>query len=177
MKNEVMEALLRQHGKKIYNYLLKMLRHSEDAEDILQSVFLAFYQKADSVNEESYLPYLYRTAYNRAINYSKKRQKLVQQPEDFEIPAPEEESREEAIRRLGKNKAIATALQTLNEREKLVIELQYYQKMSYSQIARILDTTESAVDSLLVRAKRKLKKKISQDLSSNSVQKSTRSKQ
>ncbi|MDP8201232.1 MAG: sigma factor-like helix-turn-helix DNA-binding protein, partial [Candidatus Tenebribacter burtonii] len=47
-------------------------------------------------------------------------------------------------------------LSQLKPEEALIIELQFYQKMNYKQIAETLETTQSAVDSKLVRAKKKL---------------------
>jgi len=160
MNNNKFEVVLHNESKKIYNYLLKMLRNKEDAEDILQETFIAFHKKMNSVKESSYRSYLFRTAYNKALNFIKKRDtknKLVtnyNEMEHFE-DRPTESSENQ-------NELINNALAQLKPNEALLIELQYYQKMSYKQIAEVLETTPSAVDSKLVRAKKKLMKIITE---------------
>jgi RNA polymerase sigma-70 factor (ECF subfamily) len=62
-----------------------------------------------------------------------------------------------------KNQIISAALAKLPSKYALLLELQYYQKLSYKEIADTLNLSVSAVDSRLVRAKKKLKKIISQD--------------
>ena len=160
MNSNKFEVVLQNESKKIYNYLLKMLRNKEDAEDILQETFIAFHKKMNSVKESSYKSYLFRTAYNKALNFIKKRDaknKLVtnyNEMEHFEDRTTESNENQ--------NEFINNALAQLKPNEALLIELQYYQKMSYKQIAEVLETTPSAVDSKLVRAKKKLMKIINE---------------
>ena len=160
MNNYKFEALLHNESKKLYNYLLKILRNKEDAEDILQETFIAFHKKMDSVKESSYKSYLFRTAYHKALNLIKKRNaknKLVtnyNEMEHFEDKQPKNNEQ--------KNELVKDALSQLKPEEALLIELQFYQKMNYKQIAETLETTQSAVDSKLVRAKKKLVKIINE---------------
>ncbi len=156
MNNNKFDVILQNESKKIYNYLLKMLRNKEDAEDILQETFIAFHKKMNSVKESSYRSYLFRTAYNKALNFIKKRDaknKLVTNYNEMEHFEDKPTANNE-----DQNKLIEDALAQLKPKEALLIELQYYQKMSYRQMAEVLETTPSAVDSKLVRAKKKLMK-------------------
>jgi len=158
--NGKFEVLLQNESKKLYNYLLKILRNKEDAEDILQETFIAFHKKMDSVKETSYKSYLFRTAYHKALNLIKKRNaknKLVtnyNEMEHFEDKQPKNNEQQ--------NELVKDALSQLKPEEALLIELQFYQKMNYKQIAETLETTQSAVDSKLVRAKKKLIKIINE---------------
>ena len=160
MNNYKFEVLLKDESKKLYNYLLKILRNKEDAEDILQETFIAFHKKMDSVKGSSYRSYLFRTAYHKALNFIKKRNaknKLVtnyHEMEHFEDESFENNEQQ--------NELIKDALSQLKPEEALLIELQFYQKMNYKQIAETLETTKSAVDSKLVRAKKKLIKIINE---------------
>ncbi|RLC52762.1 MAG: hypothetical protein DRZ79_00605, partial [Candidatus Cloacimonadota bacterium] len=63
------------------------------------------------------------------------------------------------------NKIISSCMQKLKPEQAFILELQFFQKKSYKEIAEILETSESAVDSKLVRAKRKLRKIVSSELS------------
>lgn len=160
MNNNKFEVLLQNESKKIYNYLLKILRNKEDAEDILQETFIAFHKKMNSVNESYYKNYLFRTAYHKALNLIKKRNaknKLVTNYHEMEHFEDKQTKNNEQ-----KNKLVKDALSQLKPEEALLIELQFYQKMNYKQIAETLETTQSAVDSKLVRAKKKLIKIITE---------------
>jgi len=154
MNNNKFDMLLRNESKRLYNYLLKILRNKEDAEDILQETFIAFHKKMNSVKESSYKSYLFRTAYHKALNLIKKRnatKKLVTnfpEMEHFEDGSTENNEQQ--------NELVKDALFKLKPEEALLIELQFYQKMNYKQIAEVLETTKSAVDSKLVRTKKKL---------------------
>jgi len=108
----------------------------------------------------SYKSYLFRTAYHKALNLIKKRNaknKLVtnyNEMEHFEDKQPKNNEQQ--------NELVKDALSQLKPEEALLMELQFYQKMNYKQIAETLETTQSAVDSKLVRAKKKLIKIINE---------------
>ena len=161
MNKNRFEEVLHSEKKKIFNYLLKILRNREDSEDILQEVFIAFYNKMETVDENYYTSYLFRAAYNKALNLikSKKRKDKVNVHfEDMERLPAEPEKTENP-----NNEKIRNAMSQLKEEQALMLELKYFQKKSYKEIAEIMDTSASAVDSKLVRAKRKLKKLFLQD--------------
>ena len=166
------EVILRLENKKIFNYLLKILRNREDAEDILQETFLAFHKKMDVVNDVTYLSYLFRTAHNKALNLIKKRNKQNKFSSNYSemeyMPATETDNSADKQ----KNSMVQNAMAKLSVKDALLLELQFYQKMSYKEIAEYLEMTVSAVDSKLVRAKKKLKKIIMQDSKRKGVLKS-----
>ena len=169
MDRDKFEEILKSESKRIFNYLLKILRNREDAEDLLQEVFIAFYNKMVGVDENSFRPYLYRSAYNMALNKIKKRKKYnnvyhnVAEIDNFPVPYNPSEENSNAW------EWIKLAFHKLKPQEILLIEMQYYQKMNYKQIANALSLSVSAVDSRLVRAKKKLKKYILQEKKHQSV--------
>ena len=171
MDRKRLEGILRAENRKIFNYLLKILRNREDAEDILQETFIAFHKKMDTVSDASYISYLFRTAHNKALNLIKVKQKRnnfsssysdMEQVPDIENSIPAEEDNPN-------NKIVRKAISQLPEKYALLLEMQFYRKMSYKEIALALDLTAGAVDSRLVRAKKKLKKIIAQDMNDPAV--------
>jgi RNA polymerase sigma-70 factor (ECF subfamily) len=170
MDKSKFEFILRTENKKIFNYLLKILRNREDAEDILQEVFIAFYKKMGYVNENTYTSYLYKTAHNKALNKiksNKKTKNLMVPYDNIDNMKEIEPEKPDDL----KNKIIRNAFTKLKSKEAYILELQFYQKMKYKEIAEYLSTTVSAIDSQLVRAKKKLKKYIMQEMKENKVYK------
>jgi len=165
MNRKDAEDILAKSGKKIFNYLLKILRNKEDAEDVYQDVFVAFFKKINTVSADSYESYLYQTAYHKALNYIKKRKKLPSFEYKPEIDGTDEYSYYDDK----KNKIIREAIQKLKPIDALLIELQFFQNKSYKEIADTVSLSVSAVDSKLVRAKKKLKKIILQDFKNFNV--------
>ncbi|MHA1888086.1 MAG: hypothetical protein DRI23_07310 [Candidatus Cloacimonadota bacterium] len=169
MDRNKFEDILRSENKKIFNYLLKISRNKEDAEDILQETFLAFYKKMDVVGDETYISYLYRTAHNKALNHIKKKNrnnKFSSNYSDMDYIAEEKNDSEPDVQ---KSISVKKALAKLPEKYAILLELQFYQKKSYKEIADMLEMSVGAVDSKLVRAKKKLKKIIMQDSRQNGV--------
>lgn len=161
MKRDRFEEIVDKHKMKIFNYLLKLLQNREEAEDLLQEVFVSFWKRMNSINEKTYLAYLYKTAYHKSLNRIKKLKKnkefSVAEFYDPAIKQTQTNNNQEL------NELISKAMSKLKSKESILIEMQFYQKMSYKEIAEQLETTVSAVDSKLFRAKRKLKKIILQE--------------
>jgi RNA polymerase sigma-70 factor (ECF subfamily) len=161
MKITKFELILRDYGAKVYNYILKILQHREDAEDVMQETFLAFFKKMDDIDEKALVSYLYRIAHNKSLNFIRKRKKEnnhFSSEENLEH-IPQEIPEEDA----GDIDKIKVALTRLSASESAILEMQFYQKKSYKEIAEVFGISEKAVDGRLVRAKRKLKKLFLQD--------------
>jgi RNA polymerase sigma-70 factor, ECF subfamily len=153
MKEKILEEMMKNEGKKVFNMILRMIRQRQEAEDLLQEVFTAFYNNLEKVQPPARKSYLYRIAYNKTLNQIKTRKRDLKfmlgqfnQPELAEEIDPEQ-----------RNMMIRDSLALLKPQDALLIELQYYQEKSYREIAEITGYSESSVDSRLVRAKRKMR--------------------
>ncbi len=164
MKKELFEKVVRDNQTRLFNYLLKFVRQKEDAEDLTQSVFLKFYAKMDDVEDGKELAYLYRAARNQAINYLNKKKKITSAP-DFVIDNIYAPSEEEYIYMDVVKKAIVK----LPPKVAMLIELQYYQKLSYKEMADTLGCSVKALESKLVRAKKRLRKIIEKEIEVSNV--------
>jgi len=165
MRKEQFEEFLSAHEKRIYHYLLSLLGNDSDANDVVQMVFISFYEHIDRVEEATALAYVYRIAYNKSMTFLKQKSRYVSlEPQSFERlpdtnkpqPEPDYQPLHEAIR-------------ALPPRLVSVIQLQYFEKMSYKEISEHLGISVKAVESLLVRAKKQLRKKLLKDKSEGRV--------
>jgi len=153
MKEKILKELMDSEGGKVFNMILRMVRNREDAEDLFQEVFTAFYQSLDKVQPEARKSYLYRIAYNKTLNRisARKRQlKLIEKQKVVPKIADEPDQNK-------RNMLIRDSLAILKPKDALMIELQYYQQKSYQEIAEITGYSVGSVDSRLVRAKKKLR--------------------
>ncbi len=165
MKAERFEPFLKENEKRIHNYLLRFLEVDDDAQDLLQNIFIAFYDRLGEIEEKTATAYLYRMAHNMALNWIKQRKRFIlKAPADFanlrdtsqKDPPPDYAFLNRAVREL------PVRLST-------VIHLQYYENLSYKEISARLGISVKAVESLLVRAKKLLRKKIIKETGGESV--------
>ena len=150
------ERLFEQHSGWIYGYCLRQLRSPEEAEDALQATYLnacrslkgGFVPRADSA-------WLLRVAHNVCITRlrSSGRRGRLEWAQDSEVleqtvAAPERRA-EELI-------GLPEALATLPELQRRAILLREWQGLSYREVAADLGLTQSAVETLIFRARRSL---------------------
>ena len=149
----------------IYNYIRRLVVSHEDAEDVLQEVFIRVYRNLGQFRGESSLStWIYRIATNESL-------RLLNTRKDEEA-IPAEEVQEELIGKLKASDYIdyenelavkfQEAILSLPEKQRLIFNLRYYDELDYEEISRILD---SKVDTLKVNyhyAKDKIKEYIRQ---------------
>ncbi len=155
MKRDNFERVVKDFTPKLYNYILKFVRQREDAEDVLQSVFIAFYDKMEGVDTDKVSSYLYRACHNNSLDYLKKRKREISFPNlDFSnIADLGSEEKEDMYKDI-----IKYAMAELPAKMSLLIELKIYQKKSYKEISEETGYSIKAIESQLVRAKKKLRK-------------------
>ena len=161
------ELLLHRYRTPLVNFLYRMVRSREQAEDLAQEVFVRVYRARDEyVPSAKFTTWLFRIATNLALNSLRdhRHQKLevsMDAPltlgaEDgdekpFEVadkhPTIEQEMVEEDRKRM-----IRHAIEKLPEKQRAAVLLHKYQELDYAEIAKILSCSESALKSLLFRA-------------------------
>ncbi|MCB5252315.1 MAG: RNA polymerase sigma factor [Candidatus Cloacimonadaceae bacterium] len=164
MKKEQFEQFLSDHEKRIFRYLMGITANEQDAMDLVQAVFIAIFENFERIEEPTALSYTYRVAHNKAMTFLKRKSRYISvDPQSFtHIPQP---SQPEEVDYSALQKAVAE----LPPRMAAVIQLQYYEQLSYKEISQHLGISLKAVESLLVRAKRILRKKIMQETQENKV--------
>jgi RNA polymerase sigma-70 factor (ECF subfamily) len=134
------QALVRAHEKQVYNFGLRMSGNSDDAKDLLQEVFLSAYQNLSRFRQDAkFSTWLMRIAYNRAIDQSRRRKvrdadPLPEPPEMVdERPGPATETQNRQ-----RNQRLQQWLGALSEEQRMVIELKFFQEMTFEDIADLV---------------------------------------
>jgi RNA polymerase sigma-70 factor (ECF subfamily) len=150
------DLLYRRHGPRVLRYCLRCLRRPADAEDALQQTFLqahrALGRGVEPVAEATWLLTIARNVCLTRVDAVRRRAR-VEFAEDPSVLA-ENAGADDAPPELSAE--IVEALARLPERQRQVLFLRGWQELSYTEIAEALGTTESAVETLLFRARNAL---------------------
>ena len=145
--NECVET----YSDNVYRFILKNLRHEEDAKDIVQTAFEKMWRNKSEVENKTSKSYLFTVAYHQMIDHIRK-SKRIQLKESFSETAQ--------IYNMPANnlkKILEQALSTLNEVQRSLVLLKDYEGYSYEEIGRITSLNESQVKVYLHRARIQLK--------------------
>jgi len=137
---------------RIYGYILKQIRDSDTAKDIVQEAYAKLWVKVDTVAFVSAKSYLYKTAYHTMIDWIRKR-KFETSMEH--IPHPKTNHSYSDL-----SEHLEAGLNRLPEIQRAVVLLRDYEGYSYHEIGEILDLNESQVKVYIYRARLALKKYI-----------------
>ena len=150
------ERLYKRHVHEVYRYVLAVLRNPADAEDATQATFLNAY-RAFSRGEEPLKPrnWLLKIAHNECrqrFRASSRRPKEVEWDERAAAP--------EADESVPTADEIRTALAHLSFNQRSALVMRELEGRSYAEIGTILDLSNSAVETLLFRARRALREQL-----------------
>jgi RNA polymerase sigma-70 factor (ECF subfamily) len=140
-----------QYADNVYRFIMKNLRHEEDARDVVQSAFEKMWRNREKVDSEKSKSYLFTIAYNQMIDHIRK-VKRIKLKEDF---AEETRITEQPQSQL--KKILEEALGRLNETQRSLVMLKDYEGYSYEEIGQITGLSESQVKVYLHRARIQLK--------------------
>ncbi len=164
-------AIVAEHQDMVLNTCYRFVLNREDAEDIAQEVFLEAYRSMDSFRGESKLStWLYRIAVTKSLDHlrKKKRKKRfsslkrvvgINNPAE-EVSVPSQDTPAEVLSGNERTEVLQNALESLPDNQKTAFLLSKYDGYSNQEIADVLHTSVSAVESLVHRAKKNLQKKL-----------------
>ena len=148
--------LVERHLPSIEVYAKRIVNDDTLAQDIAQDARVVLWQRSSDFNPNKarLTTWLHRIAHNRCIDIMRKRQREVSwDPAESEHPLTESDTPRE-------QQSIDVALMRLPESQRTALVLTYYQNLSNREVAEIMNSSVGAVESLLVRARGKLKKQL-----------------
>ena len=147
------ETLVERYQTRLHAFCRGMLSSSEDAEDLLQEVFVAAHAAILQDNRPiNARPWLYRIARNRCLNHLRKPVPEGQDSMDV-LPHNNGTTTAEQVQLREDLRQLMADVETLPETQRTALLLREIDQLSYEEIAQAMQTTVPSVKSLLVRAR------------------------
>ena len=147
------ETLFSRYHSRLLSFCRHMLGSREDAEDVLQEVFVAAFNAVLADDRPiNVRPWLYRIARNRSLNHLRRASAIGVDSMDIHFAEHGLSTGDQVLRREGFHELIGDVHQ-LPETQRTALLLREIDALSYEQIALTMDTTVPSVKSLLVRAR------------------------
>lgn len=149
--------LVDRHAPALVTYLTRLLRNQAEAEEVAQEVFLRVWQRAREYQSSFRAStWLHRIGHNLAIDHLRRRKGNTELDDEDEA-APQSLRPHALLEQKQQALSLQAALDTLPLRHRTAMVLKYEQDFPNPEIAKVLDLSVDAVESLLSRAKRQLK--------------------
>lgn len=157
-KETAFTLIIKKYQEKLYWHIRRMVVNHDDANDVLQNMFVKVWKSLDQFREESQLfTWLYRIATNESLTFLEKQKKRMavslSDPENYLYESVKADTHFDANKLEWK---LQLAIQQLPEKQKLVFNLRYYDEMPYEKMSKVLETSEGALKASYHHAVKKI---------------------
>ena len=158
-KERAFTAIIKKYQEKLYWHIRRMVVNHDDANDVLQNMFIKVWKGLDNFREDSQLyTWLYRIATNECLTFleQEKKRSVVSLEDEMDNGLS---NKVKADSEFDANKLewrLQVAIQQLPEKQRVVFNLRYYDEMPYQEMSRILDTSEGALKASYHHAAKKI---------------------
>ncbi len=158
--------LIRKYQERLYWQIRRMVTNHDDADDVLQNVFVKIFRNIHQFKEQSGLfTWIYRIATNESLTFLEKN-KFQKNQVDISLMSEVVSSNSAYTFDEGKAlEALEKAIHILPDKQKLVFNMRYYDELSYQEIADITQTSVGALKATYHHAIKKI-----EDYVTNKVQ-------
>jgi RNA polymerase sigma-70 factor (ECF subfamily) len=139
------------YADNVYRFIVKNLRHEEDARDVVQTAFEKMWRNREEVDATKSKSYLFTVAYHQMIDHIRKNKRILLK-EEFNENASIQNRPANNMK-----KVLQEALSRLSETQRSLVLLKDYEGYSYEEIGKITGLNESQVKVYLHRARVQLK--------------------
>ncbi|AOM84579.1 RNA polymerase sigma factor [Salisediminibacterium beveridgei] len=163
------EELHRRHVNDVYRYLYMEVANRQDAEELLQDVFVKMVRNlAGFSRKSSFRTWLFAIVRNAVIDYYRGRNRRdkeeVTEDDTLERMAPNTSSAEQEATRREKLESVSDAFNELPEKQQEILYLRFMEGFSLKETARITGKSVMAVKSLQKRAQEKMGEQVDEEV-------------
>ena len=133
-KNKLFTELVAQYSEKLYWTIRRIVLNHDDANDVMQNVFVKAWNNLDQFEERSKpSTWLYRIAINESLDFLRRKRDFVAYDSDEYFDGDATQA------------ALQEAIAKLPDVQRVVFNLRYYEEMKYSEMSSLLNTSEGSL--------------------------------
>lgn len=145
-RREGFAVLVKQYSEKLYWKVRRIVLSHEDANDVLQNVFIKVWSNLQNFQGKSSLStWLYRIAINESLDFLRKQKLADKVSADEDVSVASRLMSDEYFDGDEVQTRLQEAVARLPEVQRMVFNLKYFEEMKYSEISQILNTSEGAL--------------------------------
>jgi RNA polymerase sigma-70 factor (ECF subfamily) len=153
------ETLVGRYQRGLLSFVYRIVWDEKTAEEVVQDAFFSVYRSIGSIDtSKKFSTYMFTLAKNAAISALRKRKPSVKLEEMMWVE--DDEPFYEKLLRDDLHESVSAAIQSLPHKYQQVIDLYYFQDLSYEEVSQKLKLPVNTVRTHLKRAKEALKKKL-----------------
>ncbi len=152
------KALFDEMQQSLFNFILFLTKDTTVSEDLLQEVFLKLWNKRKELDpEKSIRSYLYTIANNLALNHIRDHTLKISKHQSIDTESIERSSPQAIFENTELSKAIAQAISSLSEKNRVTFMMSRYEGYSYKEIAERLDVSVKTIETRMTQALKELR--------------------
>lgn len=157
--------IIKKYQERLYWHVRRMVINHEDANDVLQNVFIKVWTYLENFREESNLyTWMYRIATNETLTFLEKEKKRASLSfSDHESGLSNKLHAEKGFDANKLEWRLQQAIQSLPEKQRTVFLLRYYEEMPYEEMSKVLETSTGALKASYHHAVKKVEEFLKQD--------------
>jgi RNA polymerase sigma-70 factor (ECF subfamily) len=146
-RSEAFNLLLIKYQQKIYWHIRRMVINHDDADDLVQDVFIKIWKNLPGFRNDAQLyTWMYRIATNECITFlNKKKQKNNIPLDDVDYELADTLSSSDQFTGDQIQKKLQQAILTLPDKQRLVFNMKYFDDMKYEEMSDVLGTSVGAL--------------------------------
>lgn len=157
-REQAFTGIIKKYQERLYWHIRRMVVDHEDANDVLQNMFIKVWKGLDNFREDSQLyTWLYRIGTNEALTFlSSQKKRQASSLNDEENGLSNKLKSDEGFDANKLEWKLQLGIQSLPEKQRVVFTLRYYDEMPYQEMSKILDTSEGALKASYHHAAKKI---------------------
>jgi RNA polymerase sigma-70 factor (ECF subfamily) len=165
-RSQDFEILVRRYSGKIVHFITGMTADGDEARSIAQEVFFKIYQNLPYYRaENNFSAFIFKIAKNMTLNWLDRQKRTVffsrlLGRELDQSPFRQDPPRVDPLEKDERERAVMRSLRRLPEEQRLALVLKVYLEFSYKQIGEVTGWSVPKIETLISRAKGRLKKSL-----------------
>lgn len=145
-KRKLFEQIVPQYSEKLYWAIRRIVLCHDDANDVLQNVFIKVWKGIDDFQNRSKLStWLYRIGVNEALDFLRRQRNVASLDTVDNMSVADQLEADQYFDGDRAQALLLEAIASLPDVQRVVFNLRYYDELKYTEISQMLDTSEGAL--------------------------------